>query len=198
MSELENLNQEISNCTKCSLHSTRTNTVPGMGSPNADLMFIGEAPGANEDKQGLPFVGAAGKFLDEMLQSIGLQRADIFIGNVLKCRPPGNRDPEQEEVSMCWPYLEKQICLIKPKLIVTLGRHAMNRFLPDMRISRDHGQPKRYRGIYSKMQIYFPLYHPAAALYNGSLRKTLLDDFQKIPKVLELIDQEGNYLNQDS
>lgn len=161
-----------------------TNPVPGEGNPDADLLFIGEAPGAQEDREGRPFVGAAGRFLEEMLSSIGLTRDDVFITNVVKYRPPGNRDPEPAEIEACWPYLEEQIETIDPALIITLGRHAMNRFLPDQLISRIHGQPKRKEG-----RVYYPLYHPAAALYNGSMREVLLNDFNRIPKVLKKINE---------
>lgn len=157
-----------------------TNLVPGEGNPHAEIMFIGEAPGKNEDLQGRPFVGAAGKLLDELIESIGLKREDVFIGNVLKGRPPGNRDPKPEEIAHSWPWLRDQVAAIKPKVIVLLGRHAMDWFLPDLKISADHGRAKRYRG-----QVYFPVYHPAAALYTGSLKQTLLDDFAKLPKILE-------------
>ena len=160
-----------------------TNLVPGEGNPNADIMFIGEAPGKNEDLQGRPFVGAAGKLLDELLASIQLNRDDVFIGNIVKGRPPGNRDPRPDEIEHNWPWLKEQVEVIKPKLIVLLGRHAMDRFIPGLKISAAHGQAKRYRG-----QAYLPVYHPAAALYTGSLRQTLLDDFAKIPKLLRKID----------
>jgi DNA polymerase len=156
-----------------------TNPVPGEGSPDAELLFIGEAPGAEEDKQGRPFVGAAGRFLEEMLAAIGKKREDVFITNVVKYRPPGNRDPLPEEVEACWPYLKEQIEIISPPLIITLGRHAMERFLPGQFISQIHGQPKKRGG-----QVYYPLYHPAAALYNGSMREVLISDFAKIPKIL--------------
>lgn len=156
--------------------------VPGDGSPNAEIIFVGEAPGANEDKQGKPFVGAAGKFLNEMLDGIGIPRSDVFITNIVKYRPPGNRDPFPEEIEAFMPYLVRQIEIIKPKLIVFLGRHAMNVFLPELKISQCHGQPKRKNG-----QVYLPLFHPAAALYNGGMRETLIGDFNKIPKILELI-----------
>jgi len=146
-------------------------------------MFIGEGPGKEEDKQGLPFVGSAGKFLDELLATINLERSDVFIGNVVKCRPPDNRDPLPEEIKTCFPYLQQQIELIKPKLIATLGRHAMYQFLPeDLRISQVHGRPFRRHG-----QVYLPLYHPAAALYHGSLRETIINDFKKIPLILKKI-----------
>lgn len=161
-----------------------TNMVPGEGNPNADVMFIGEAPGKNEDLQGRPFVGAAGKLLDELIASVGMGREDVFIGNVLKGRPPGNRDPKPEEIDHSWPWLRDQIAAIQPKLIVLLGRHAMDWFLPDLKISQDHGRAKRFRG-----QSYLPVYHPAAALYTGSLRQTLFDDFAQIPPLLKKIDR---------
>lgn len=163
---------------------TCTQPVPGEGNPDADIMLIGEAPGKNEDLQGQPFIGAAGKLLSELIESIGMTREDVFIGNVLKHRPPGNRDPRPDEVEHEWPWLKEQVEAIKPKLIVLLGRHAMDRFLPDCKISYNHGRGKRYRG-----QVYLPVYHPAAALYNGSLKQTLFDDFAKIPNLLEKIKQ---------
>jgi DNA polymerase len=159
-----------------------TNLVMGAGSLDADIVFIGEAPGKNEDLQGLPFVGAAGKFLSEMLQSIGLERKDVYITNTVKYRPPNNRDPLPEEKKEFLPYLLHQLAVIQPKLIVTLGKHAMETFLPGMKISQIHGQPKRVHGL-----VIMPLFHPAAALYNGGMRATLMDDFTKIQKTLELI-----------
>jgi len=182
--ELEKLHAKIMTCTNCVLSETRENVVPGSGNLDADIMFVGEAPGAKEDKLGIPFVGAAGKFLDEMLGAINLKREDVFITNIVKCRPPGNRDPEDKEKEMCSLYLDLQMELMKPKLIITLGRHAMNYFLPELRISEAHGNLKR-----KDNQVFLPLYHPAAALYNGSLRKTLLKDFKLIPKILETIDE---------
>lgn len=176
---LESIAQQVTVCTKCNLCKGRTNAVPGSGSPTAEILFIGEGPGEQEDKQGLPFVGAAGKFLDELLEGINLKREDVFITNVVKCRPPGNRDPLPEEVLECWPYLRAQLYALKPKLVVLLGRHAMNRFLPNLKISEAHGKPKRYKG-----QVYIPMYHPAAALYKGDLRKVLHQDFQTIPAIL--------------
>lgn len=164
------------------LAATATQLVFGDGTANADLVFIGEAPGKNEDLQGLPFVGAAGKFLNEMLEMIGLKRSDVYITNIVKYRPPGNRDPHPEEKSAFMPYLESQLEVIKPKLTVTLGRHSLNCFLPDLQISRVHGQPKRY-----KDRVYLPLFHPAAALYNGAMRQTLIDDFASIPVIIEKI-----------
>lgn len=168
------------------LAKTATNLVFGDGSPDADIVFIGEAPGKNEDLKGLPFVGAAGKFLDEMLASIDLERKDIYITNIVKYRPPNNRDPLPDEKADFLPYLQAQLEVIQPKLVVTLGRHSMNCFLPDLQISQCHGQPKRLKG-----RVYMPLFHPAAALYNGSMRQTIMDDFAKIPQVLKLI-QDSN------
>lgn len=165
-----------------------TQLVFGDGNPDAEVVFIGEAPGKNEDLKGLPFVGAAGKFLDEMLESANLQRKDVYITNIVKYRPPNNRDPEPEEKTVFWPYLLKQISIIKPKIIATLGRHSGQVFLPNLRISVDHGQPKRIHVTMNGKDesiIILPLYHPAAALYNGGLRQTLLEDFQSVPKLLK-------------
>ena len=181
---LKNLNNQIIECEKCVLYKTRTNVVPGEGSASAEIMFIGEGPGKNEDEQGRPFVGAAGKLLDKLIESIGLTRKDIYIANFVKCRPPQNRDPLPEEVEACRPWLDQQIEIIKPKLIVLLGRHSMDRFLPNQKISLDHGKPKRRNG-----QVYFPIYHPAAALYRNGLLKDLENDFQKIPKVLKVMEK---------
>ncbi|HET7827288.1 MAG TPA: uracil-DNA glycosylase [Candidatus Saccharimonadales bacterium] len=160
-----------------------TQLVFGDGSPDAELVFIGEAPGKNEDEQGLPFVGAAGKFLNEMLAMINLQRQDVYITNIVKYRPPGNRDPYPDEKAAFLPFLRRQLEVIKPKLVIPLGRHSMGVLLPpELKISQCHGQPKRYLG-----QVYLPLFHPAAALYNGAMRQTLIDDFARIPKVLAAI-----------
>ncbi|HET8689838.1 MAG TPA: uracil-DNA glycosylase [Candidatus Saccharimonadales bacterium] len=164
------------------------NLVMGDGAPDADIVFIGEAPGKNEDEQGLPFVGAAGKFLNEMLMSVGLERKDVFITNIVKYRPPNNRDPLPEEKQAFWPYLARQLEIIEPKVIVTLGRHSMEFFLPDRKISQIHGQPKKlpvklHDGRESSW-IILPLYHPAAALYNGGMRQTLIDDFQAVKQLL--------------
>ena len=166
------------------LAKTAKNLVMGDGNADAKIVFIGEAPGKNEDEQGLPFVGAAGKFLNEMLADIGLERSDIYITNIVKYRPPGNRDPLPDEKKAFWPYLVQQIQVIEPLVIVTLGRHSMEYFLPDLRISVCHGQPKRVTFGDEKVVI-LPLYHPAAALYNGSMRETLIEDFEKIPKIIE-------------
>lgn len=164
------------------LAAQATQLVFGVGSPTAELVFIGEAPGKNEDLTGEPFVGAAGKFLNEMLGTIGLERKDIYITNIVKYRPPNNRDPEPAEIAAFVPYLMRQIEVIKPKIVIFLGRHAMSVFLPELKISNAHGQPVRKGG-----QVYMPLFHPAAALYNGGLRQTLLDDFAKIPAILKQI-----------
>jgi DNA polymerase len=181
--QLDALKQQILDDKVCpELAAGATQLVMGDGDPDASIVMIGEAPGKNEDLKGKPFVGAAGKFLDELLASIGMKREDVYITNIVKYRPPNNRDPEDEEKQAFLPYLERQLELIAPKLVITLGRHSGSAFLPRLRISHDHGQPKRL-----KNQVYLPLYHPAAALYNGSLRVTLLDDFAKIPKILQMI-----------
>lgn len=179
MSALTELHEEIARCTRCQLHRSRHNAVPGEGPEDAELLFIGEAPGFHEDRQGRPFVGAAGRFLEELLAGIGLRREDVYIANVLKCRPPGNRDPLISEIETCNPYLDRQIELIKPKLIVTLGRYSMARFFPDARISRIHGLPRRIGGI-----ICYPMYHPAAALHQPRFRKAIEEDMVRIPQIL--------------
>jgi len=179
VSELESLVAEVSRCTRCLLHRGRTKAVPGAGPENADIMFIGEAPGFHEDQQGLPFVGAAGSFLDELLESIDLKRDQVYITNVIKCRPPGNRDPLPEEVAACKSYLDRQIELIQPKLVVTLGRFSMARAFPKARISHIHGQPRKISGV-----IYYPMYHPAAALHQPSLRPIVEDDMRRIPELI--------------
>ena len=179
---LEELNQKIAGCTKCVLHEKRKQAVPGGGNPQADIVFIGEAPGQAEDEQGIPFVGAAGKFLNEMLESIGLSREDIFIANTVKCRPPANRDPLPEEIQTCLPYLKQQILIIQPKIIATLGRFSMNLFFPELKISSAHGKPQVRNNIYI-----LPLYHPAAALYNGNQRNVHLQDFQVLKALLDKI-----------
>ncbi len=162
------------------LKAQATQLVFGDGHPSAEIVFIGEAPGKNEDEQGKPFVGAAGKFLSEMLAMIGLERSQIYITNIVKYRPPNNRDPEPAEKAEWLPYLQEQLDIIEPKLIVTLGRHSMDVLLPGLKISQVHGQPKRYQG-----RVYLPLFHPAAALYNGGMRQTLIDDFALIPIILK-------------
>jgi uracil-DNA glycosylase family 4 len=175
------------------LSSQATQLVFGVGNPDADVLFIGEAPGKNEDLKGEPFVGAAGKFLNEMLAGIGLERSDIYITNIVKYRPPNNRDPLPEEKKAFLPFLQEQIEIIEPKIIVTLGRHSGGLFLPELHISTDHGQPKRIKlalhDDHSKRfpVVILPLYHPAAALYNGGLRETLVEDFSQIPAILDKI-----------
>lgn len=161
------------------LAADATQLVFGDGSPDAEIVFIGEAPGKNEYLQGLPFVGAAGKFLNEMLEGIGLKRQGVYITNIVKYRPPNNRDPLPDEKQAFLPFLQAQLEVIKPKLVATLGRHSMDCLLPGLQISKVHGQPKRYNG-----QVYLPLFHPAAALYNGNMRQTLIDEFAKIPRIL--------------
>lgn len=167
-------------CMRCELCRTRTTAVPGEGNPNAEIMFIGEAPGWHEDKQGRPFVGAAGQFLNEMLARIGLDRSQVFITNVVKCRPPGNRDPLPDEIAACAPYLDEQIAAIKPKVIVTLGRFSMARWFPGERISRIHGQPR----VFGDLTV-VPMFHPAAALHQASLRATVEADMLKLPRIVE-------------
>jgi uracil-DNA glycosylase family 4 len=184
MSELEVLHERIRRCTLCQLHAGRTNAVPGEGPAGADVMFIGEGPGFHEDKQGRPFVGAAGQFLEELLASIGLKREDVFITNVVKCRPPANRDPESDEIEACRVYMDRQIELLQPKMVVTLGRFSMARYFPNAKISRIHGQPKKMDGV-----IYYPMYHPAAALHQPSLRRTVQEDMLRIPQLLAEMDQ---------
>lgn len=183
--QLARVKQEIIDKKICSeLAAQATNLVMGDGNINADIVFIGEAPGKSEDAQGLPFVGAAGKFLNEMLAQAGMQRSDVYITNIVKYRPPNNRDPLPEEKKAFWPYLLKQLQIIQPKVVITLGRHSMEYFLPGMRIGQIHGQPKRIQFGNEKL-IIIPLFHPAAALYNGSMRQTLIDDFLMVPKIIE-------------
>lgn len=165
------------------LRAQATQLVMGSGNPDASVVFIGEAPGKNEDEQGVPFVGAAGKFLDEMLAAADMKREDVYITNIVKYRPPNNRDPLPDEKKAFWPYLLKQLQIIEPKVVVTLGRHSMEYFLPGMFISQIHGQPKRIQFGDHKLVV-VPLYHPAAALYNGSLRQTLIDDFCRMPEII--------------
>ncbi len=171
--------EEVRGCPKCELARTRTHAVPGEGAPRARVMLVGEGPGWHEDRQGRPFVGNAGKFLNELLALAGLDRETVFITNVVKCRPPGNRDPMPDEIAACAPYLERQIEAIDPEVIVTLGRFSMARWFPGERISRIHGQPKR-----EGRRMIVPMYHPAAALHQASLRGAIEDDFRKLPKVV--------------
>lgn len=183
--QLDQVKQSILDSNICpGLAATATNLVMGDGNTNADIVFIGEAPGKNEDEQGLPFVGAAGKFLNEMLAQAGMDRSDVYITNIVKYRPPNNRDPLPEEKKAFWPYLLKQLQIIEPKVVITLGRHSMEYFLPDMKISQVHGHAKRIQFGGDGLVI-VPLYHPAAALYNGSMRQTLIDDFLAVPEIIK-------------
>lgn len=185
--QLDQIKNEIIEKNICpELAAQAKNLVMGDGNINADIVFIGEAPGKNEDEQGLPFVGAAGKFLNEMLSEAGMQRSDVYITNIVKYRPPNNRDPEPNEKKAFWPYLLKQLQIIQPKVVITLGRHSTEYFLPGMRISAIHGEPKRIQFGNDKLVV-IPLFHPAAALYNTSLRQTLIDDFLMVPKIIEKI-----------
>ncbi|HLU08481.1 MAG TPA: uracil-DNA glycosylase [Oceanobacillus sp.] len=173
---------EVRGCTLCDLHLSRTKAVPGAGNNRADIMFIGEGPGFHEDRQGLPFVGRSGDYLNELLKMVGLTRNDVFITNVVKCRPPENRDPLPVEIATCKPYLDQQINLIDPLVIVTLGRYSMARYFPGGKITQIHGKPKIENG-----RAYIPLFHPAAVLRNPDLRKAMEADFKRIPVTLEEI-----------
>lgn len=190
--KLASIRQQILDDKVCpELAHEATQLVFGDGSPNADIVFIGEAPGKNEDVQGKPFVGASGKFLSEMLETVGLKREDVYITNIVKYRPPNNRDPLPEEKKAFLPYLQSQLEAIAPKVVVTLGRHSTNCFLPDLQISKSHGEPKRVKLQFKDSEdsdsvlevVILPLYHPAAALYNGGMRQTLIDDFAAIPAI---------------
>ncbi len=174
------------NCA-CELRKTATKPVFGDGNPHTEVVFIGEAPGKKEDETGVPFIGAAGKFLNEMLESIGMKRENIYITNIVKYRPPNNRDPLPEEKDACKDWLHEELNIIAPKLIVFLGRHSMNHFFPDLKISDAHGKLiiKKFAGI--NTHYFLPLYHPAAALYNGGMRAELMKDFKKIPLALKKI-----------
>lgn len=164
------------------LKAQATQLVMGDGNPDADIVFIGEAPGKNEDLQGKPFVGAAGKFLDVMLSETGMDRQDVYITNIVKYRPPNNRDPSPEEKREFWPYLLRQLEIINPKVVITLGRHSGGYFIPDLQIGKDHGVPRKVKYHNHELMV-IPLYHPAAALYNGGMRQTLIDDFIKAAKL---------------
>ena len=181
--ELAKIAEAVQTCRRCPLSKTALRGVPGEGNPNTDVMFIGEGPGKEEDKQGRPFCGPAGKFLDEMLRSIGLSRDEVYIGNIVKHRPPGNRDPEPGEIEACWPYLQSQIEIINPHVIVILGRHSLARLMPGLgTISQLHGRAFRRDGRY-----FMALYHPAVALYAGSMRQVLMEDFGKLKLLLKKI-----------
>ncbi|MBU1017039.1 MAG: uracil-DNA glycosylase [Patescibacteria group bacterium] len=177
---LSKLEKAVEACKKCRLYKNATKAVPGHGNPNAEIAFVGEAPGYNEDQQGLPFVGRAGKLLDSMLNSIKVNRESVWIGNIIKHRPPENRDPMKDEVRQCSSFLEEQLKVIKPKIIVTLGRISLEYFVKSAKISEYHGKPISYKG-----RVFFPLYHPAAALRNSNIARILSEDFKKLPKVLK-------------
>ncbi len=176
---LEQVAREVNICVKCGLSETRTRAVPGEGPADAAIFFIGEGPGRNEDLQGRPFVGASGRFLESLLKEIGLDRTQVFITNVVKCRPPENRDPLPPELTTCRDYLDRQIALVRPSVVVTLGRFSMARYFPGEAITKIHGQAKRVGNTY-----YLPLFHPAAALRNDAWRAAMKEDFKKIPQLL--------------
>ena len=180
MSELTELYDKVRVCTLCDLAKGRTHAVPGEGPENAPVMFIGEAPGFHEDREGRPFVGAAGKYLDELLGLIDMKREQVYICNVIKCRPPQNRDPLPEEMAACRPYIDKQLELIKPKVVITISRFAMARWFPEKKISEIHGKPKKFGDL-----VVLPMYHPAAALHQPSLKRVLEEDFKRVPQILK-------------
>lgn len=184
MSALSKLYQEVTGCRKCDLAKGRSRVVPGEGAEDADIVFIGEAPGWHEDQQGRPFVGSAGKFLEELLATIGLKREDVYICNVIKCKPPQNRDPLPIEIKTCQPWLDRQLELIHPKIIVTLGRYSMARFFPGETISKAHGKVRRQGDV-----IYYAMYHPAAALHQQNLRPVIQADMLKIPSLLAQVEK---------
>ena len=179
MSALAQLCGEIANCRDCELARSRTKVVPGEGAEDAELLFIGEAPGWHEDQQGRPFVGPAGQFLGELLASVDLKRQDVYIANVIKCRPPQNRDPLPSEIESCRKWLDRQIEIIQPRMIITLGRYSLMRYFPNESIGKIHGKPRKLEGV-----VYYPMYHPAAALHQGSLRRIIEADMLKIPQIL--------------
>jgi uracil-DNA glycosylase family 4 len=177
---LAQIAKEVAVCQHCALYHSRKLSVPGEGPADSEIMFIGEGPGFHENEQGRPFVGAAGKFLEELLAQAGLKRTDVWIGNVVKCRPPGNRDPQAEELAACNEYLERQIAAINPKIIITLGRFSMGKFMPGAKISQVHGQMRR---IGERFVI--AMFHPAAALHQASLKPAIMKDFSQLPQLLE-------------
>ena len=176
---MDHLCEEIRACQECELARRRTTVVPGEGPEDSDLLFIGEAPGWHEDQQGRPFVGPAGQFLEQLLASIGLRRDEVYIANIVKCRPPQNREPLPAEIQACRRWLDRQVELIKPRMIVTLGRHSLSRYFPDETIGKAHGKPRELDGV-----LYYPMYHPAAALHQGSLRHTIEKDMLRISQIL--------------
>lgn len=184
--QLDQLRAEIQACTRCMLHLTRTKAVPGEGPFDAKIMLVGEAPGYNEDKQGRPFVGASGKWLTELLALGGLKREEVFITNIVKSRPPNNRDPLPEEIAACEVWLERQLAIIQPKLVITLGRHSMGWFCgPGLKITQVHGKARRAKGY-----VVLTMFHPAAGLHNQSLKSTIEEDFSRIPRLLEVLAQQ--------
>ena len=180
MTDYDTLVEQVRTCTRCTLSQKRTRAVPGEGRLDADIVFIGEGPGFHEDQQGRPFVGPAGKLLDEMLASIGLKREDVYITNMIKCRAPNNRDPLPGEIEACKPYLDRQLEMIAPRVVVTLGRYSFSKFFPDVPIGKARGKPVKWNGL-----TVYPMYHPAAALRNGNLRSTLEKDFGELPAILK-------------
>jgi uracil-DNA glycosylase len=188
--KLQEIAKEIKICDRCDLHLTRTNSVPGEGPADAEILLVGEAPGVHEDQKARPFVGSAGHFLDELLGKASLTREQVFITNIVKSRPPGNRDPKPAELEACTPWLDMQIELIDPLVIVTLGRFSMAHFLPTARISEAHGKAEWVNG-----RMVVAMYHPAAALYQKSLRSTLESDFAKLPRFIEEARKAGRGTN---
>lgn len=182
---LAQIASEVSVCTSCVLHKTRNKSVPGEGPANSEIMLIGEGPGFNENEQGRPFIGAAGKFLEELLAQAGLKRTDVWIGNVVKCRPPANRDPLPDELAACNLYLERQITAINPKIIITLGRFSMGKFMPGVKITQVHGQMRKVGD-----RFVIAMFHPAAALHQAALKPAILADFAKLPQLLEVARKE--------
>jgi len=190
--ELASVARDAASCTACGLSATRTHVVPGEGSPTAQVVFVGEAPGAREDQAGRPFVGASGRLLDDLLASIGLRREEVFILNTVKCRPPENRSPQRSEIAACAPLLSRQLQLLQPQVIATLGRHALAVFAPSAKIAEVHGRPyAQTAGVEHGSAVLFPLYHPAAALHNGSLRPTLEHDMAALREYLNTHARDG-------
>lgn len=188
--ELTKIAEEIKKCQKCPLYKTAINPVPGNGNSNSKIMLIGEAPGYNEDQKGIPFCGQAGNLLDQLLLMVGIQRKDVFVANILKHRPPENRDPLPEEITACTPFLKQQILTIKPIIVITLGRFSMNYFLPDVYISKVHGQIKKI--IWEELNLLvYPVYHPAAALRSGQMMSVLREDFKRIPDIIKNTKEEA-------
>lgn len=194
--ELKEIGQEVALCRKCSLFKTATNPVPGNGNPEAEIMLLGEAPGYWENQRGIPFCGAAGKLLDELLSSLGLSRDKVFVSNVLKHRPPENREPRPEEVTACQDFLDRQIKIIRPKIIITLGRFSMYKFLPLGKISRDHGKGRivEYNGL---RVIFIPMFHPAAALRGAEVEQMLREDFKRIPEEIKRLAEQPKVVEEE-